>query len=100
MKMNWAGTVFVLIGSETHLREWVNWEIEQASNLRKRIIGVFMHGGKDSDIPENLEKFGDGLIGWNSQKAIDAIEGKEVGWCNSSGQPRTPINQVKRIACQ
>ncbi|MCD9576335.1 TIR domain-containing protein [Flavobacterium soyae] len=100
MKMRWAGTVVVLIGSQTHSREWVNWEIEQASKLGKRIIGVFMHGGKDADIPENLEKYGDGLVGWNSDKIIDALEGKEVGWCNSSGESRPPVNVLKRIGCQ
>lgn len=100
MKMKWAGTVVVLIGSQTHSRDWVNWEIEQAAKQGKRIIGVFMHGGKDADIPENLEKFGDGLVGWSSEKIIDALEGKDVGWCNSRGQPRTPVNNVKRIGCQ
>lgn len=100
MKMKWAGTVVVLIGAKTHSREWVNWEIEEAAKQGKKIIGVFMHGGKDADIPENLEKFGDGLVGWNSEKIIDALEGKDVGWCNSSGQPRTPVNNVKRIGCQ
>lgn len=100
IKMRWAGTVFVLIGNQTHSREWVNWEIEQASKLGKRVIGVFMHGGKEADIPENLEKYGDGLIGWNSQKAIEAIEGKQVGWCKSDGTTRTPENDVIRISCQ
>lgn len=100
MKMKWAGTVVILIGAETHSREWVNWEIAEAAKQGKKIIGVFMHGGKDADIPENLEKFGDGLVGWNSEKIIDALEGKDVGWCNSSGQPRIPVNNVKRIGCQ
>ena len=100
MKMRWAGTVVVLIGAQTHSREWVNWEIEQAAKQGKRILGVFMHGGKDSDIPENLEKYGDGLVGWNSEKIIDGLEGKDVGWCNSSGKPRSAVNVVKRVACQ
>ncbi|QNR85878.1 TIR domain-containing protein [Pedobacter riviphilus] len=100
MKMRWAGTVVVLIGSQTHSRKWVNWEIEQAAKLGKRIIGVFMQGGKDADMPENLEKFGDGVVGWNSNKIIDALEGKDVGWCNSDGAPRKPENNVIRIGCQ
>lgn len=100
MKMRWAGTLVVLIGSQTHSREWVNWEIEQAAKLGKRIIGVFMHGGKDADIPENLEEYGDGLVGWNSERIIAALDGEEVGWCNSGGQPRQPINIIKRIGCQ
>ncbi|MFN3405352.1 MAG: TIR domain-containing protein [Cytophagaceae bacterium] len=100
MKMSWAGTVVVLIGSQTHSREWVNWEIEEASNQGKRIIGVFMQGAKNSDIPENLEKYSDGLVGWNSEKIIAGLEGEEVGWCNSSGEPKTPTYNVKRIGCQ
>lgn len=100
MKMKWAGTVVVLIGSQTHSREWVNWEIEQAAKQGKRIIGVFERGGKDANIPENLEKFGDGIVGWKSEKIINALKGEDVGWCNSSGQPRTPVNNVKRIGCQ
>lgn len=100
MKMRWAGTVVVLIGSQTHSRDWVNWEIEQAAKMGKRIIGVFMHGGKDADIPENLEKYGDGLVGWNSGKIIDALEGEDVGWCTSTGETRPPVTVVKRIECQ
>lgn len=100
MKMAWAGTVVVLVGSETHSREWVNWEIEEAERQGKRILGVYMQGAKDSDIPESLEKFGDGLVGWNSEKIIAGLEGKDVGWCNSSGEARTPVNNIKRIGCQ
>jgi hypothetical protein len=100
MKMSWAGTVVVLVGSQTHSREWVNWEIEEAERQGKSILGVFMRGAKDSDIPEALEKFGDGLVAWNSEKIIAGLEGKDVGWCNSIGEPRIPVNNVKRIGCQ
>jgi len=100
MKMAWAGTVIVLVGSETHERKWVNWEIEQAHKQGKAILGVFMQGAKDSDIPENLEKYGHGLVGWNSDKIIAGIEGEDVGWCNSIGDPKTPTYNVVRIGCQ
>lgn len=100
MKMNFAGTVIVLIGRETHSREWVNWEIKEAARQGKKILGVFMQGAKDSNIPENLEKFGDGLVGWNSEKIIAGIEGEDVGWCNSGGEQRRPMYNVKRIVCQ
>ena len=100
MKMSWAGTVVVLVGSQTASRDWVNWEIEEAERQGKRILGVFMQGAKDSDIPEALEKFGDGLVGWNSEKIIAGLEGEDVGWCNPIGEARTPTNNVKRIGCQ
>jgi len=89
-----------MIGSQTHSREWVNWEIEKAAQQGKRILGVFMHGGKDANIPENLEKYGDGLVGWNSEKIIAGLEGEDVGWCTSSGESRTPVTNVKRVVCQ
>lgn len=100
IKMSWAGSVVVLIGSETHSRDWVNWEIEEASKQGKRIIGVFMQGAKDSDVPESLEKYGDGLVGWNSEKIIAGLEGEDVGWCNSNGDPKVPAYNVKRVGCQ
>ncbi len=100
MKMAWASTVVVLVGTQTASRDWVNWEIEEAERQGKRILGVFMQGAKDSDIPEALEKFGDGLVGWNSEKIISGLEGEDVGWCNSVGEARTPSNNVKRISCQ
>jgi hypothetical protein len=100
MKMSWAGTVVVLVGSQTASRDWVNWEIEEAERQGKRILGVYMQGAKDSDIPKALEKFGDGLVGWNSEKIISGLEGKDVGWCNSIGETRIPTNNVKRISCQ
>lgn len=100
MKMRWAGTVVVLVGSQTHSREWVNWEIEEAERLGKRILGVFMQGAKESDIPESLEKYGDGLVGWNSEKIIAGLEGEDVGWCSSTGETRNPTNNLRRVSCQ
>ncbi len=83
--ISWAGTTVVLIGPQTHTREWVNWEIEQAAKQGKPIVGVFMQGAKDSDVPESFQKFGDALVGWNSGKIIDAINGICNDFDNSEG---------------
>lgn len=83
--ISWAGTTIVLIGPQTHTREWVNWEIEQAAKQGKPIVGVFIQGAKDSDIPEAFQKFGDALVGWNSGKIIDAINGKCNDFDNVEG---------------
>jgi hypothetical protein len=97
--IQWASTCIVLIGPETHKRHWVNWEIEQAFKLGKKIIGVFLNGAKDSDIPDNLEKYGCGtVVGWHGDSIIGAIEG-QPNWCNPDGTPRisgpyTPIHGV------
>ncbi len=86
-KIDWAGEIIVLIGPETHKKEWVDWEIEYASkNGNKRIIGVYIPGGSDSDVPENLKKYGDALVTWNSDKLGDAIEG-HPHWMEPDGSP-------------
>jgi len=77
-KMRWASQLIVVIGTETHARPWVNWEIEIAHKLGKPIIGVFENGLKDQvDMPANLEKYASSRVfGWRSESIIKALEGK------------------------
>jgi len=97
-RIDWAGTILVLIGPETHQRDWVNWEIEYANRYGdKRIIGVYVRGETDADIPERLEDYGDACVAWNSSKLISAIEGENI-WHDSTGKDR-PIEGLVRITC-
>lgn len=84
-RISWAGTTIVLIGSKTHERDWVNWEIEQANKQGKQIVGVYIQGAKDSEIPEAFQKYGDALVGWNSGKIIDALNGNCNDFDNIDG---------------
>lgn len=77
MKMSWASTVVVLVGKDTASRPWVNWEIDTAKRLGKRIVGVYERGGTNNDVPPALERYRDAMVTWNSEKVIDAIEGKD-----------------------
>jgi hypothetical protein len=56
----------------------VNWEVEQALKQGKRIIGVYLWGAKDSDIPPALEDAADAMVGWNRDSIMDAINGKNI----------------------
>lgn len=97
-QIDWAGTVIVLIGPKTHEREWVNWEIEYATKKgEKRIVGVFLRGAADSDIPEMLEEYGHACVPWNADKIVAAIEGEDI-WYNSTGQIR-PSEGAPRGTC-
>jgi len=80
MKISWAGTIVVLIGKETHSRPWVDWEIAEANRQGKRIVGVWAHGAQESDLPENLRRYADAVVGWQSDRVLDAIDGKINNW--------------------
>ncbi|WP_339744873.1 TIR domain-containing protein [uncultured Rubinisphaera sp.] len=98
-KITWAGTLVVLIGSKTSTRPWVNWEIEQAHKQGKRIVGVWEQGGTEADVPKNLEKYADAVVGWHSNRIIDAIDGKIDSGEKPDGSV-WPKRNIDRINCQ
>jgi hypothetical protein len=99
MKISWAGSVIVLIGKQTHSRRWVNWEIEQANKQQKRIVGVYIQGGTEADIPPSFEKYGSALVGWNAESIIDAIDGTDCPFQKPDGSPRDPVHVPTKSTC-
>ena len=97
--INKSGTMIVLIGKETHNRDYVNWEIEQANKQGKRIVGVHINGEGEADIPENFKDYGDALVGWTGDRIIDALEGKINNWENPDGSQYTPSHHTPRSNC-
>lgn len=98
MKMNWASTVIVLIGKETHARPWVDWEIRQAHEMGKRIIGVHTRGSTDAEVPEALEDYGVTIRNWNPESIIDAVEGG-TDFLTAGGRPRNPVHAAATSRC-
>lgn len=98
-QMQWAGTVVVLIGKDTAKSDYVNWEIKKAAEMGKRIIGVFLQGAKDEDIPSELYEHGHNLVGWNGEKIVRAINGEDMEWENPDGTLRdnNPIDLPRSI---
>ena len=86
--MLWAGTVVVLIGKDTAKSDYVNWEIKTAAEMGKRIVGVFLQGAKEEDIPEQLNEYGHALVGWNGDRIVRAINGEDMEWEKPDGTPR------------
>lgn len=98
-RIEWAGKILVLIGKDTHTREWVDWEIDYAQKCGdKRIVGIFVPGGTDSDIPENHKKYGDALVPWNSDQLVAAIDGENI-WFEPDGSPSKGHWPLKREVC-
>lgn len=75
--IDWAGTEVVLVGKETSKSDYVNWEIEYAAREGKRIVGVYLPGESDSDLPEALSKHGHSLQKWSAESIIAAINGDD-----------------------
>jgi len=99
MKISWAGAVVVLIGKETDSRPWVGWEIEQAQKQGKRIVGVYMQGGKEADKPAALEKYASAIVGWNADSIIAAIDGTENSFQNPDGSSRDATHARVSLKC-
>ena len=50
-RIQWASVLVTLVSPETRTSAWVDWEIEYAHKLGKRIVGVWMRGARDADLP-------------------------------------------------
>jgi hypothetical protein len=98
MKISWASTVIVLIGKDTHKRSWVDWEINKANEQGKRIIGVYLRGGTEADIPKSLEDFGSAIVGWNTDSIMSAIDGNN-SFQNPNGSNRQAPNSGDSVEC-
>jgi hypothetical protein len=93
MRIKWSSTLICLIGPKTHTREWVDFELDEAYNQGKRIIGVYTHGSKETaELPEKLKKYASNIIGWNSiEKLGELIEGKNIPVENPDGSVAEPL---------
>lgn len=99
MKMRWASTVVVLIGPKTHTRPWVNWEIEQAHKLGKRIVGVYLRGGTEANVPKALNDYGQSIVKWATKSIVGAIEGTNNRFESPCGQLREPVHAMSTSQC-
>lgn len=97
-RIQWAGTVLVLMSPETCKHPWVDWEIERAEREGKRIVGVWCCGDADCKVPDALDKYGDAVVGWDGQRVIDAIEGRINNWQKEDGSP-FPQRNMPRYTC-
>jgi len=93
-RIEWAGTMVVLVSPDTKDSEYVRWEIEYAAEHDKRIVGVFTRGSADCDLPEGLEDYADAIVAWNGDAILDAVRGTDI-WQDSTGAPRAPRDIVR-----
>ena len=60
-----TSTVIVLIGPDTHSREAVNWEINEAYKQGKNVIGVRVHRYKNHRVPQSMVDNGAKIVNWD-----------------------------------
>jgi hypothetical protein len=97
-RIQWASTLVVLISPNTLDHWWVDWEIEYAHKLGRRIVGVWAHGAAECDVPEALDRYADAVVGWQADRIIDAITGVLNNYESSDGAPRAP-RELARVTC-
>ncbi len=97
-QIDWAGTFIVYVTPTTKGSEWVDWEIEYAAKQGKRIVGVWGHGDNNCQVPDALTKYADAVVGWNANRIIDAIKGKNNTWENPDGSQSAP-RPITRYSC-
>lgn len=97
-RIEWASTVVVYVSPETKDSWWVNWEIEYAAKLGKRIVGVWERGSNDCELPEALDKYADALAGWHGESIVGAIVGESNDSYACDGTPKA-YRPIKRYSC-
>ncbi len=96
-RIKWAGCLVVLVSAETKTSDFVNWEIEYASNHDTRVVAVFEPGESGVELPEAAKDFADAVVAWNADHIIEAIEGEDH-WRQPDGSPR-PMQNIERHNC-
>ena len=77
-RIQWASTLVVVVSEQTKDSDYVNWEIEVAAEMGKRIVAVWEHGASGVELPQAAQDYADATVGWNGDRIIDAIEGEDA----------------------
>ena len=98
-RIKWSGTMIVFVSPKTRNSPWVDWEIEYAHKAGKRIVGVWAHGANECDTPDALDLYADAVVGWDSDRIIDAVAGRITDWRTPAGDLRPP-RPIVRYSCR
>lgn len=93
-----CSVLVVYVSEDTKYSKYVNWEIEYAQKIGKRIVGVWGDGEGGCELPDALEEYGDAIVGWDGENLVDAIMGDDSVQENPDGSPR-PKRDITRHPC-
>ena len=87
-----CNTLAVIVGESTYKSDYVDYEIENAYQNNKTIVGVCIN--KENTLPDNLKKYANSIvIGFELKKIESALMGTKNTSHKSSGI------ELKRIKC-
>ena len=92
-----CSVLVVYVSKDSKNSKYVDWEIECAHRLGKRVVGVWERGELGCDLPQALESYGDALSGWDSNNIIKSINGDNIQE-NPDGSSR-PERNITRHPC-
>jgi len=72
-KISASSVALCLIGNGTAWREWVDWELNTALELRKGLCGVRLKGSRGRT-PPILTEVGAPIAAWDMQEIVSVIE--------------------------
>lgn len=73
-RINQCSVVICLIGEKTYQREAVNWELNTAYNLGKKVFGIRVYRDKNHTIPIPLREHNSKIILWNINDIVSELE--------------------------
>lgn len=97
-RIEWASTLVVYVTPDTKDSWWVNWEIEYANKLNKRIVGVWERGSNECELPPALDRYGDAVVGWHGENIVDAINGSSNASYDCKGELKG-YRPIRRYSC-
>lgn len=86
-QMSGRSCAVVLIGKNTKGRKWINYEIEKAWNDGKGLLGVYIHGLKDSDGNQSTkggDPFSGFTVGKDKEKLSSIVKAYDPPYSTSS----------------
>ena len=73
---------------------------KQTGQTGKRIVGVYVRGGTEADVPPALEDYADDIVNWNSDSIISAIDGTTHVFSETpDGSAREPVHGRVSVRC-
>lgn len=84
-QLDMRSCIVVLVGSTTSERKWVNYEIKKAYEMKKGIVGIYIHNLEDND--EKQSKKGknpfDNILTANGEKLSKYVDCYDPGYTTS-----------------